>query len=98
MHREVVDGLLVGPEGLEEHKGIGVIDTDRSIGRGGDEVSRKGETGRGEEGERGYGGRVVVEGADGRGGGEVVELDGVIVAARGCYGAGGGDCGDGGEV
>lgn len=98
MHREVVDGLLVGPEGLKEDKGIGVVDTDRSIGVGGDEISRNGEIGRGEEGEGGYGSRVVVEGTDGGGCGEVVELDGVVVAARGSGGAGGGDGGDGGEV
>lgn len=54
--------------------------------------------GRGEEGEGGDGGGVVVERAEGGGGRHVVEVDGVIRATGGRGRASGGNCGDGGEV
>lgn len=61
MYGQVVDGLLVGPEGLEEDERVGIVDTHRPISGCGDEVARKGEMRRREEGEGGDGSRVIVE-------------------------------------
>lgn len=61
MHREIVDSLTVGTKRLEEDKRVGVEDGDGAVSGGGDEVAREGEVGRGEEGEGGDGGGVVVK-------------------------------------
>lgn len=53
---------------------------------------------RGVEAEGGDRSRMVVEGAEGRGRRQVVEVDGVIAGAGGRDGASGGDRGDWGEV
>lgn len=98
MQRQVVDGLPVRLEALEEDERVGLVDTERPVGVGGDEVEWEGEIGRGEEGEGGDGGGVVAEGANGGGVRQVVELDGVIGATGGRGRAGGGDAGDCGEV
>lgn len=87
MDRKVVDPLLVNPNSLEENKRVGVVDADEAIGVGGDEVSREGEVRRCVEGEGRNGGGVVGEGAEGRGRGEIVDVDGVVGAAGGCGGA-----------
>lgn len=99
MEGEVIDGgIAVDGERREVDKAVGVEDGEVAAGVGGDEVAGEGEVGRGVEGEGGNGGRVGVEGAEGGGGGEVIKLDGVVLAAGGNDGAGDGDGFDGGEV
>lgn len=61
VHREIVDSLPVGAKRLEEDKRIGVKDGHGAVGGGGDEIAREGEMGRGEEGEGGDGGGVVMK-------------------------------------
>lgn len=64
MHGEVVNPLPVNLNRLEKNKRVNIIDVDVAIRVGGDEVSREGEVLRSEEGERGNGGGVVIEGAE----------------------------------
>lgn len=79
-------------------KGVGIEDADGAISSGREEVAGKGKGGWGEEGKRGNRRGVLVEGAKGGGGRNVVYVNG-IVGRAGCSGrAGGGYCGDGGEV
>lgn len=95
---EIVDSLLVRRESLEVNEGIGIVDTNRAVGGGGDEVAGEVEIGRGVEGEGGDGGGVVMERTEGGGGGEVVEVDSVVGAAGCNDGAGDGDGFDEREV
>lgn len=89
---EVIDGsVAVDGERGEVDEAVGVEDGEVAGGVGGDEVAGEGEVRRGVEGEGSDGGGVVVEGAEGGGGGEVVELDCVVVSAGGHDGAGDGD-------
>ena len=79
---EVVDGgVAVNGERGKMDEAVGVKDGEGASGVGGDEVAGEGEVGRGVEGEGGDGGGVLVEGTEGGGGGEVVEVDGVVVTA-----------------
>ena len=81
VHREALDGLVAreGAERGEQREAVGVVEEERAVVAGGQEVPRHGATG--VEGERGDGGRGVQQRAEVRGGGEVVEADGVVRAA-----------------
>lgn len=99
MHREAIDpALLVNLNRRQVHEGIGVEDAHRAVRRGGEEVAREREVGRGVEAEGGDRSGMVVEGAEGGGRRQVVEVDGVVAGAGGRDGAGGGDGRDRGEV
>lgn len=95
---EVVDPLPVDLHRSEEHERIGIVDADEAVFVAGDEVAREREVLRGEERERRDGGAMVEKRAEGGGGGEVVEVDGVVGAAGGRGVPAGSDAGNGGGV
>jgi hypothetical protein len=81
VHGEPLDGLAAreGAERGEEHEAVGVVEVERAVVAGGEEVPRHGAAR--VEGERGDGGQGVEERAEVGGGGQVVEADGVVRAA-----------------
>jgi hypothetical protein len=83
VHGEPLDGLAAreGAERGEEHEAVGVVEVERAVVAGGEEVPRHGAAR--VEGERGDGGRGVEERAEVGGGGQVVEAEGVVRAAGG---------------
>lgn len=102
VHGEIVDGLPVRGDGLEEDERVRVEDGDAAVLAGGEEVEREGEGWGREEGEGSCGGRrggvVWGKGGDLSGGGEVIELDGVVGGGRSGDWAGDGDGAYGGEM
>lgn len=98
MHREVVDGLLVDQNSLQVDKRVSVKNANGAISRGREKVAREREGRRGEEGDRGDGGGVLVEGSEGGSRREVIEVYCVVSRARSGGGAGGGGGGDVSEV
>jgi hypothetical protein len=83
VHGERLGGFVAreGAERGEQREAVGVVDVERAVVAGGQEVPRHGAPG--VEGERGDGGRGVQERAEVRGGREVVEADGIVRAAGG---------------
>lgn len=73
------------------NEGVGVVDANGAVGGGGDEIAREVEIRRSVKRKGGDGGGVIVEGTEGRGSGEVVEMDSVVGAAGGNDGTGNGD-------
>uniref|UniRef100_A0A0A9DBU4 Uncharacterized protein n=1 Tax=Arundo donax TaxID=35708 RepID=A0A0A9DBU4_ARUDO len=83
VHSEALGGLDAREraERGEEREPVGVVEVERAVVAGGEEVAWHGSAG--VEGERGDGGGGVEERAEVGGGGEVVEADGVVGATRG---------------
>lgn len=79
-------------------KRVSVKNANGAISRGREKVAREREGRRGEEGDRGDGGGVLVEGAEGGSRREVIEVYCVVSRARSGGGAGGGGGGYVSEV
>lgn len=88
----------MGPQGLQVDKRVGIEYREGAVSRCREEVAGEGQVLWRVELESCDRGRVVVKGAKGSCGGEVVDVDGVIATPRSRDGAGGGDRGDGGEM
>ena len=82
MQSKIIHILLVHRNGLEMNKGISIVNAKGAISGCRDEVAREVEISRGVKGESSDSGGMVMKRTKGRGGSEVVEVDGVVGSAR----------------